>query len=587
MSFLDAYASGIAARRSRIAAGGLAVAASAPFSGQPQSAPNIPPPNYSADAPAPPPVAPTFDAKYHGHNFKAGVMTPVAIGGFDVDRMRAAIEMHDQGIFFESSTLAIASLRFGPVFAALGQRIAPSLALPIHVRHGAKGLARIIGEEITAQLAPSDGLSPSPYFPSTLWGSIAIDGAQMGFAVLQHVTGDEHPLTGIRPVWTRRWPIWATQYQPYRETYQALTQDGPVDILNDGKFTLVADTLMPHIDCAAIRAIGTEVMEGAEAKQARASYVRMYGNPKVVATMPPKIPVEGPEGRAFFNAAEDVRNQDGVILMANGGSVDFVQLAAETSTVFADTLANVWQYVAAIYLGSDGTMTVGNGVYSAPVFAGVRRDLIDRGLKREVRAVNQGHVKTYVYFNHTAGIETAKARGLWSDPVVDKPLPDPAADARIDSLAKRRKALAEQVQADRAAGAIVDQDHVDDIAADLEIKPFVLAKSDPKGGEIFEYHITEKIVSPDQVLARLNLPPLPGGIGSPAQLAKERAEGKDKTGANVADGSPPGRSHERGAAGEPAPADEPAKDQGDTAEALPDMADEEATEPAETDADPE
>jgi hypothetical protein len=538
MSFLDDYRAGKTARQQRQADAHLD--AQGPFTSQPRGTPNIPPPDYAATAPPPPVESPVFDAKYHGHDFRAGTVNPVAFGGFDVDRMRAAIEMHDQGIFLESATLAIASLRFGPVFAALGQRIAPSLALPCRVHKGAKGLARIVGEEIESQLAPSDGLSPSPYFPSTLWGSIAIDGAQMGFGVLQHVTGDECPITGIRPVWTRRWPTWAVQYQAYRRTYQALTLDGPVDILNDGKFTLVADTEEPHLDCAAIRAIGTEVMEGIEAKQARASYVRLYGNPKVVGTMPPKIPVEGPEGKAFFRSVEDVRNQDGVILMANGGTVDFVQLAAETSTVFADTLANVWQYVAAIYLGSDGTMTVGNGVYSAPVFAGVRRDLIDRGLKREVRAVNQGHVRTYVYFNHAADIETAKARGIWSDPVIDKPLPDPAADARIDSIIKRMKALTDQVNAEKDAGGIMTNDRVKAIAAKLEIDPFELAAMAP-GAASFAYDQENGIITRNQRLAELGYPldPTPQGDMTVPQyrswLAAEVERSKQKAEAETGD----------------------------------------------------
>ena len=503
MSFLDDYTAGRAARRARALA--PTVAASAPFSGQPQGAARIPPPDYSADQPRPAPTSPRFDAAYHGHTFKTGTAAPIAFGGFTVDRMRAAIEMHDQGIFIESSAFAVASLRFGPVYAALGQRIAPSLALPRHVRYGSKGLARLVGEEVTAQLAPSEGLMPSPYFPTTLWGSMAIDNAQMGFAVLQHVTGDEDPITGVRPVWTRRWPIWAVQHQSFRRTYQAITQDGPVDILNDGKFTLIADTETPHLDSAAIRAIGTEVMSGALAKQARDAYVDMYGNPKLVAKMPPKIGVRTEEGAAFFASVEDVRNPDGVILMANGSELDFVQLAAETSTVFADTLASVWQYVAAIYLGSDGTMTVGNGVYSAPIFAGVRRDLVDRSLKCQVRGVNVGHVKTFVYFNHSAGIDAAKARGLWADPVLEIPLPDPAADARIESLTKRTKSLTDQILADKAAGLEMTQDRINQLAASYEVDAPTLAATS-SGAASYAYDQENGIITINQRLEELGKP---------------------------------------------------------------------------------
>ncbi len=532
MSLLEAYITGREARRALTVA--TSPAAAEPFSGKPQPPAKPPPTVYGATQQRPPPRDLTYDPNYHGHTF-GSFAAPIDASGFSLDRAKTACRAHRQGIFLESYLFAVASMSFAPVFAALMQRVSPSLSKPRFIRGGKKGLARLVREEVEAQIAPSAGLWSSPCFPSNILGSISLIKAMMGFCILQHVTGDADPVTGVREVWTRIWPPWATRYDVGRRVFRAITSSGEIDVLNDGKFTLVADMEEPHLYCAAILALADSVMQGVQANQACASYVEMYGRPKPVAIMPPKVGVRSDEGAAFLSAVEDVREVDGVIVMANGSELSFAQLAAETSQVFVDTDERVWKYVAAILLGSDGTISK-SGVYESPDFAGVRHDIVDRDLKCSVRGINDGHVRTYVYLNYSAAIEQAKARGLWVDPVLEIPLPDPAAAARIEAKTKQRKALSDQVIADRAAGAVVDQDHVNAIAADLEAKT----------GEIYAWHIEQKIVAPDQLLARLNLPALPGGIGSPEQLAKERAEGKDKTGATGGDGASDGRSHEAG-----------------------------------------
>ncbi len=353
-----------------------------PFGNQPQGPANIPTPAWNS-AEAPPPPSPLkYDKAYHGHTFKS-FAAPINFDGWTVDRIRAAISLHDQGMFVESSSLAIVSSRFGPVYAALSQAIAPGLALPRHVNGGTRGLARLLRDEIEAQIAPRAGLLPSAQFPPTVWGSVQLDLAQMGFAVLQHVYGDPDPMTGVMPIYTRRWPTWAVQYYRYRRTYVALTDQGPIDIVSgDGKFTLIGDTEEPHFE-GAIRAAGLEVLDGTLVKQARASYVDRYGNPKWVGIMPEGVATRSPEGDAYFEALLEIQGPNGFGALPHGSEYKVEALTSSQSSVFKDSLENVWQYVAAIYLGSDGTMTRGTGVYSAPIFAGVRLLLMVASLWRE------------------------------------------------------------------------------------------------------------------------------------------------------------------------------------------------------------
>lgn len=438
---------------------------SPPFSGGPYDEANPPENQYNNDQPKPPPIPPRFRPGYHDHTFRAPSGL-VGFEGWDVDRVRNAIATHDQGFFYESSLLYWVCLRFGPVFAALSQAIAPALALPRHVRGGTKGLSRILREEVEQQLAPRAGLLPSPYFPPTVWGAAAIDLRMMGFAVLQHVYGEPDPDTGVRPVFTRRWPTWAVQYYRYRLTYQAITTEGPVDIISgDGKFTLLADSDEPHFQ-GAIRALALETLDGCLAKQARASYIERYGNPKWIGIMPEEVGTYTPEGDAMFQAMEQIQGPDGFGTIPHGADFKVEQISASSNSVFTSALDNVWRFIAAILLGSDGTMSPSTGVYSAPIFAGVRRDLVDRMLKSMVRGINMGHVAPWLEYNYASSI--AEARG-WVQPVLDIPLPDPAADQRIDSYANRMLKLHEILQKEKDSGCIITQDRVNQLAEELEV----------------------------------------------------------------------------------------------------------------------
>jgi len=441
-----------------------------PFSGDPQPTAHVPPPNWTNDQPRPVPSDGKFDRGYHGHTFQS-FSAPMSFQGFDLNRIRKAVMLHRLGNFLESSTLALVILSCPPVLAALGQRMAPALALPRHIRAGARGLSRILGEQVESQLAPRAGLTPSEYFPPTLWGGLAFDLAFMGFSVMQHAYGAPDEDTGVMPVYTRRWPTWAVQYWRYRKTYTALTTNGPVDILNDGKFTLVADSEEPHF-LGAINALGEEAFDAMATKRARAAYIDKYGNPKWIGTMPEGVAPNSPEGKSMEAALATIRGPDGFGVMPFGAGLDLKGLESGRSTVLKDALESNWMYIAATLLGSDGTMTRGTGVYSAPIFAGVRRDLVDRDLKAIIRAVNAGHIGGWLNFNHSTSISIASG---WVAPVLDIPLPDPDKDARIKSFADRVSSFQDAISKEKSNGFEISQDRVNQLAAQFEIEPPTLA----------------------------------------------------------------------------------------------------------------
>lgn len=436
-----------------------------PFSGNQQPAANVPTPAWFSDQPQPPPRR-EFDRNYHGHTFRS-FNAPLTFDGFDLQRVRRAISLHRIGNFLESSTLAMVCLGFPPVMTAVGQRMAPALALPRMIRSGNRGLSRVLGAEIEKQICPREGLYPSDYFPSSLFGVTQFDIAMMGFSVWQHAFGAPDPETGIMPLYTRRWPTWAVQYYRYRRTYVAITDSGPVDILNDGKFTLIGDSEEPHF-MGAVLAISEEALDGISTRNARGHYIDAYGNPKWIGIMPEGQGPNSKEGDAMMDALATLRAPDGWGIIPYGSDVKLEGLDAGKSTVLKDALDSNWKSVTSVLLGSDGTTSRGAGVYTSPIFEHVARYVVDRDIHAIVRGANQGHVRTYLEHNYALSI--AEASG-WVDPVLDIPLPDPDADARIKSYADRLVRFHEIVEKERQAGFLVTQERANQIAASLEIDP--------------------------------------------------------------------------------------------------------------------
>jgi hypothetical protein len=505
-------------------AGGLLVsAASASFAGPQQGAPNVPPPNYSGDQPTIATAEPTFRAGYHDHQFAAGV-TVFSFGGFGIVEARAAIEEHDTGVnFYQSGRLAIALTRFGPVTAALAIRVAQNAGLARQINGGPRGLSRIVAAEVADQLCPRSGLLPSRCFPSTLWGSIAIEQAMMGFAVLQHCYGppDER---GVRRIYTRRWPTWAVRYDSWRRTYVAITTECDVDILNDGKFTLIGKTDVPHLQ-GAVRALAFPVLDGAQVQAMRAQWINRYSDPKLVAYMPKGVAVGGPEGLAFMRALASLRNPGGFGALPDGSNLQAVGLDSKASASFNEALTSDVGLIYAILTGADPASASG-GVYKSPQDADILHSTVGDDLAAQCRAINEGHVWHYIAFNHAEGRAVDIARGVWVDPVLSAPLPDPKADARIEAKAKRMKLLAEVVTAEKAAGGNVIQDRVNELATALETPPFLLAVTTSGGADIYAWEVGAGIFAPDEVRERKGAKPLPDDSGSVKRLAADRAAGK-------------------------------------------------------------
>ncbi len=540
MGFLDRLLSAPATRRLTEADAAAEKWATAPAPVKPGTAitvrakasgsgpPRIPRIDWTQDQSPPQPGSFSFRSGYSDYTFQ-NFSAPLGFEGFGLDRIRSAVALHRLGNFFESSAMAVTVLAFAPVLAALQQRVAPILGLARRVEGGDKGLAKLVATEVLEQLTPAGGLMSSPHLPPALWGTMAASLALMNFAVLQHVDGDPDPDTGVRPRFTRTWPTWALQATRSPRKLLAITDAGPVEVCNDGKFTLVADEEEPWLS-SPILALGEETFGGKLSAENRYSFLDFFGKPKLWATPPQALATHGTDGGDAFTISvlDHLYGPDGRAVLPFGSKVEAVSISGEGAKAFQDAQLDAIIRIFMVLTGSAGTVGSGSATGAGPYQAAkggawaVRSDLYTRDTLKIVRALNQGHVLPYCQQNYEEGIARARKVGAWRYPVLSIPIPAPDEDERIAAEVTRQKAYTDQIVADRAAGGLVDQERADRLAERFKALPMTLVDPKPKGAELYAWHIENGLVAPDEARDRLGLPPLPNDAGSLDTLAADR-----------------------------------------------------------------
>ena len=503
--------------------------------------------DWFQEQPNPPPGQFSFTPNYSDHLYQQ-FSTPLDFEGFVLERIRNAVAQHRLGIFYESWALSVAIMGFAPVFAALGQAIAPILSQHRFIRGGSKGLARMVASEVEAQLVPRGGLLPSRYLEPQAWGTMAIYLRNMGFCVLQHVDGDPDPVTGVRPRFTRVWEPFAVRCNNSPLKWLAMTSEGEIEIKNDGKFTFVADSMRPHLTDAAILSLGDETLAGRMTQEARNAWIDRNGQIKWVATLPEKVATHGEAGDAFYAAVQGIAGPEGLGVFPFGSTFEAVALTRDTSGAFGDALRNAMAHIAMVYVGSPGPLAAGaEGVYQ-PKDGGkwdVRNDLIDRPTNAIVRGINQGHIAPYCDINYSEAIQRAKKAGAWEYPCLSIPLPDRERDARVASIVEREKARCEITTLRKTSGYEFSPDDANNLADDLELRRLTVAATRTVGAQSFGYDQENGVITIGQRLDELGKPiddPERAAMTVPeyrAHLAAKQAEAEAKSAAENAPAKTP------------------------------------------------
>lgn len=414
-------------------------------------------------------------------------------GSWTVERMRRAIQAHDNGYFAESYAAAEKVTQWAIPFGAIEQRLSPSLRFPRVVEGGTEGLDAIARREAEALFVGSeDELAPA--FPSawwTLWNH-----AMMGFCWWQTVF-EPTPNGSMLLPRTTIWPSESTYFDEGRNTWVAITlEEGLVDIdPRDPRWTLIGEGDKPWLS-GGIRAIGNEFVEAIFTKDERASYSDEHGRPKPFLTLPAGIKIESEEGKAAFEALKIFYESEAGAVFQEGTKLDKMESSPNTAMLMKDILELAGVYVAIVVLGTDGTMNKGTGgVYTSPTFEGVAASRVAADVKVLQRGANRV-LSAWRDLNYT-GL-TVRPRAIFKVPDLDR-------DARTKSYADRMKALHETIKAERDNGCEVTQERVNDLALQFDVSPPILA-GNTKGAQSYAYDQQNGVITINQRLAELGLP---------------------------------------------------------------------------------
>ena len=439
-----------------------------------------------------------FDLTYLQHEFEYLGTNPWIAGGWTVNGVRQAIEAHDGGMFCHSASAATKATQFPPIFGALLQRIGPPLGLGRAVRGGDSSN---LGEEVRKGLERTFTATLTP----GLLGRIFVSIAMMGVSVIQNIwspTADGSLLdVRLKPV-----PMGSVIFDSTRQVYRVQTREGLVDA-NDGDghwevITPWGEEGHPSHLMGAIRPVGLTWMKGSYADSDEASYSDVHGRPKPVGRLPKGVAPNSAEGKEFGGFLRGLSQPRSGGMYPDGAEVRLLEAVAKTEAVFEQIMARSGKWVAFALVGQDGTLEKGTGVYTAPVFEGVKFALTRAETRAAGTSLTRGVARPWTLLNY--GREELTGSLEWL-------LPDLEADARHKSYSERLEAYHRIVKEEKANGFVVDQQRASQIAAALGVEAPRLADTTPTGGEIFAYDLESGIVLRNEQRARKGLDPLPDG----------------------------------------------------------------------------
>jgi hypothetical protein len=447
-------------------------------------------------------MAPSTDRSYLEHVFIARNNLYALIAGWNVGTVRTAIDALDLGSsFILSGGLSVVVSRHPAVFGPLLQRKSPPLGLQREVTGGERGAARRARDGFRRVVR--EGIEPRL---ADIVGNLAMG----GFQILQHVWSASADASTLEPT-TTLWPSSCVWWNPFTRGLEAITAEGRIPIVDgDGKWTVIGSGEKPFLN-GAIRALAEAWAAARYAERDEAALSAYLGRLCPIGIAPENIQPGTKEGDEFLLSVKSLGEaQSGGIFPFGSDVKTLANIDAGAAALFTGFLDRRERAFAIALLGTDGTVSKGSpGVYTSPLFAGVAF----ANVRSDTSTIGDGITRLgAVYGAVNSGLSHEESPGYrWL-------LPDPTEADRVKATGDAFARAAAAVTAERAAGLEMTPERLAVIYGGQGIPVPTMPASAAKA-PIFAYHIEQNIVAPDQVLETLGLPPLPGGVGSPAALA--------------------------------------------------------------------
>lgn len=428
------------------------------------------------------------------------------LGAWPIERIRQHRDAHQEGRVWAGKQLARAMLRSAEVKAALAQRVAPALGIAAVLEGGS--------ERVRVELEPALSRRGLMY-PAPARKRVHYDLAMCGLAILQN---DWRPRPdGSRwDLRLRPWSLEATEWSPNDGVYIAHTRErGRQPIIHGaGKWTVIEPLADGGFDDGAVIPLALAFAGAGYNAIDRAGSSRAIGSPKLLGKLPPGIAVSANEGLAMLDALETLMAGRAVQTYADQSEVKPLEFTGSGWQIFGDADKSYTSKIFLALTGQDGGASNSGGSYTkALILEGVLFALVEADVTAESTGITTGALRPYAALNYGDPEEAAS---------LEWPLPDPEEDARLESVAKRHKALTDIITARRAAGLTVTQKDVDELAAAMRIPAPQLAEGDQRK-ELLAYHQRGGNFTRNEIRASRGYPPLKGAKGE--ELVDELATG--------------------------------------------------------------
>ncbi len=383
---------------------------------------------------------------------------------WSIEAIRNARDAQMRGDFRQAVRLAEALRTDDALFVAYRNRLAPQSAIAARLIpcNGARG-------EATARKAAGSVFTPRTVL-KTIHGTLANHGIAIGYN--EQEPNEEGTRVDFR---LTEWPLEHVKYNTSTEVLETRTREGgamvPI-VHGDGRWTVFRTLgVKPWTQDACILPAALLWAAHAEGVKDWAQAARSHGLAKMIGELPAGTAIMADattltaEAQAFLNMLTDVNSgENGVGIRPGGSKTDFVANGSNAWQVFAELINGREKAAARIYLGTDAILGSVGGAPGVDISAlfGVATTIIQGDFEAIEQGVNTGVIQPW------AAVNEGSSRYA---PSLHYEMPDTDADRVSTETAAKEERLMKAINERKAAGLVVNQAVVNELAKKIGVSP--------------------------------------------------------------------------------------------------------------------
>jgi len=383
---------------------------------------------------------------------------------WDLEAIRAARQQQMEGNFQLPSKLAEAQKSDDGIFTALRNRLSPARGLPVGlIPANATAKAVRVKEEAEA-LYGIKGVGCHPGAFSDINECVADHGVAFGVNVLTPRADGSR--VDIEHTY---WPIEHVYWDRTTRAFVTRLDNGSLETIchGDGRWTIYTQHSSRPWRWGALLSTALIWADRQFGVRDRSRASTSHGNAKMIGELPEGVAIDSPEGEAFLMLLRTMHEALPYGIRPAGSKTEMMVNQSASWQIFKEIVDSRLSDAARVYLGHDGSIRAAGGNYIKDGYLfGVSADIVEADLRTMERGFFEGVLQPWTALNFGDSSLAPMRRWL---------MPDADEETRIESATKRRESLYKAISDARAAGLVVDQAYVDQIARELGVSGVTVA----------------------------------------------------------------------------------------------------------------